>query len=119
MGSRLWLQAAVAVVCLIFCGCDDAANDSAAKGTEPAIGTCWAVPDKDMIDPDYWFDESPQVPCSESHTTETAAVLQLSEPTIAEAMKELGNCWNEVRVYLGIDLRSWFHCTYWGALPSQ
>ena len=45
--------------------------------------------------------------------------MRLSEPTIAEAIKELGNCWNEVHVYLGIDRRSWVHWAYWGALPSQ
>jgi Septum formation len=121
MGPRLWLTATATAVCLTLSGCeggDDSAPEGA-EGAEPAIGTCWAVPNEDALDPDYWFDESPQVPCSEPHTTETAAVLQLSEPTIAEARKQAGNCWNEVHLYLGIDLRTWVHWGFATLLPSR
>ena len=41
---------------------------------------------------DYWFDDSARVPCTEPHTTETAQVLELSAPTIAEAKQEAATC---------------------------
>ena len=44
----------------------------------PAIGTCWRMPPAKAADKDYWFDDSPQVPCTERHTLETVAVYPLA-----------------------------------------
>ena len=79
MGSRIWLLATVAALSLTLAGCDG--SDEVGG---PDVGTCWAVPSDAVTDPDY-FDDSPKVPCSEPHTTETVEMLRLSEPTIAEA----------------------------------
>ena len=38
-----------------------------------------------MTDPNYWFDDSAQVPCTNPHTTETVITYSLAEPTIKEA----------------------------------
>ncbi len=59
------------------------------------------------------------MPCTEPHNTETAAVLELSEPTIAEAKKRADNCLYHVRAYLGIDLSAWVHSGYVPVLPSR
>jgi hypothetical protein len=122
MGSRLWLPATLAALTLVLSACDSGANDSSAsgaEGAEPAIGTCWAVPTEDAIDPDYWFDDSTTVPCTEPHTTETAQVLPLSQPTIAEAKRQAGNCWDPVRVYLGVNPDHWVPWGWKVFLPSR
>jgi Septum formation len=122
MGSRIWLPATVAALFLTLPGCDSGADDSAAgsaEGGEPAIGTCWDVPAKDAMDPDYLFDNSPTVPCTEPHTTETAQVLQLSKPTIAEAKRQAGSCWDPVRVYLGVNPDHWVAWGWKVFLPSR
>src|SRR4051794_19241679 len=36
----------------------------------PTRGTCWMV-DPSRLKKDYWFDDSPHVPCSHPHTMET------------------------------------------------
>lgn len=87
----------------------------------PERGTCWAIPPERALDPDYWFDDSDPVPCSEPHTTQTARVLtqSVTEPTIEQATGKAQTCWNHVRLYLGVNLSHWIP---WGAvvfLPSE
>ena len=57
----------------------------------PEIGTCWQVPPAKAGDEEYWFDGSPQVPCTERHTTQTVAVYSLDEPTPKLVMEEGGH----------------------------
>jgi hypothetical protein len=85
----------------------------------PDEGTCWTVPADAAADPKYWFDDSSQVPCSEPHTTETVQVLRLEEPTVVQAKREVGPCWNWVRLYLGVDLSHWVHWGWKPMLPSR
>ena len=47
---------------------------------KPTAHTCWRVPPASTAIPSYWFDPSPRVPCTQPHTTESAAVLTLTEP---------------------------------------
>ena len=127
--------ATTAVVLLTFAGCngstgpDDPSSESSrttkstdvasAAAAKPEIGTCWRVPTASATDPDYWFDDSPQVPCTKPHTAETAAVITLTEPTIAEARESSDPCWDYVRQYVGVDESSWVP---WGddvAMPSK
>ena len=86
----------------------------------PAEGTCWAVPAGQIVSTTPWQDDSPQVPCREQHTTETVAVLLLAEPTAAEAEKRaMDMCWEYVRLYVGIDQRSWIPWGTTAFLPSN
>ena len=137
MGSRPRLAAAAAALSMAFAGCEGSADpedqaaesaeatesaegSTAAAEPEPGPGTCWTVPAASAVDPRYWYDDSSQVPCTEPHTTETAQVLNLTEPTIAEA-KELGLdlCWEYARTYIGIDPASWVPWGYAVFLPSK
>jgi hypothetical protein len=89
------------------------------SGTMPEPGTCWNVPPESAVSEDYWFDDSAQVSCTDPHTTETAQVLELTEPTIAEAEDEAVLCGEYVRTYVGVDFQSWVP---WGGsafLPSK
>lgn len=83
-------------------------------------GTCWQVPPTLVADQHYWYDDSPSVPCSEPHTTETAFVYPLSQPQPRTALKEVGDrCHDYVRAYVGISDSSWIP---WGTvmlLPSK
>lgn len=85
----------------------------------PAEGTCWAVPAKSMASLDYWVDDSPQVPCEQKHTTETAVVLVLDKPTVEEARNRMDLCDVYVRQYLGVDLDNWIPWGWAALLPSQ
>ena len=68
----------------------------------PEIGTCWQVPPAKAGDEEYWFDGSPQVPCTERHTTQTVAVYSLDEPTPKLVMEEGGHaCGAEARTFIG------------------
>ena len=88
--------------------------------TRPEPGTCWNVPAELATNEDYWFDDSARVPCTEPHTTETAQVLELSAPTIAEAKQDGGDlCREYVRAYLGIDDQSWIPWASTFYLPSK
>ena len=86
----------------------------------PAEGTCWAVPPDLAGYGRHWHDDSPQVPCGQEHTTETVAVLALTEPTAVEAEKRaVDMCWNYVRLYVGIDQRSWIPWAMTAFLPTE
>lgn len=122
MGSRIWLPATAAAVLLTVSNCSSNSDNSTgerADGDEPADGTCWAVPADDVATPDYWFDDSPTVPCTEAHTTETAEVLDLTKPTVAEAEKSADACWAAVHNYLGVNLQNWVPWSFAMFLPSR
>lgn len=128
MRPRTRLSTTVGAAVLALAGCDGAdpesqpaaeSPESAAAGELPEIGTCWAVPEESVADQQYWFDDSPQVPCSEPHTTETVWVVSLDAPTIAEAKVRSAGCGNIASRYVGIDATSWIP---WGVvtfLPSK
>jgi hypothetical protein len=98
----------------------DPSPASSAAVHRPAEGTCWAVPARSVYDDTYWHDDSPRVPCKQEHTTETVVVLALTEPTAQEAEKRaVDMCWNYVRLYVGIDERSWIPWGMAAFLPSQ
>jgi len=119
MGSRIWLPATAAALSLTLAACGGSDESSDVVGG-PDVGTCRAVPTDAVTDPDY-FDDSPKVPCSEPHTTETVKVLRLSEPTIAEAKEATakGACWEPVAAYLGVDSEHWVHWRSATFLPSR
>jgi hypothetical protein len=129
MGSRVWLPAIVAGLAFILAvpGCDSSDEESteavddhpAALVGAPDEGTCWSVPADSAADPDYWFDDSREVPCTEPHTTETVSVLRLTEPSIAEAKEAGSTCWDRVRIYIGVDLDHWVPWGDVAFLPSR
>ena len=100
-------------------GTTESTDVASAAAAKPEIGTCWRVPAASAADPNYWFDDSPRVPCTESHTAETAAVITLPEPTIAEARAWSDSCWDYVRRYVGVDESSWVPWGYRAAMPSK
>jgi hypothetical protein len=77
------------------------------------------VPPGAAADPEYWHDDSRQVPCTEEHTTETVKVFALEEPTPDAATLLAGRCWSAVRDYLGIDPTSWVPWSFTGFLPGR
>ncbi|WP_243057147.1 septum formation family protein [Nocardioides sp. SR21] len=86
---------------------------------KPAEGTCWAVPAKLVVDPDHWVDDSDQVSCDQKHTTQTAAVLVLDEPTIEDAQRRIDPCEGYVLRYVGVSQDSWIPWSWVAFLPSQ
>jgi hypothetical protein len=85
----------------------------------PEEGTCWDVPSASVVDAGNWKDTSAKVPCTRKHTTETAAVLVLDEPTVKAAQARGDMCWEYVRQYLGIDLQYWIPWQVVAFLPTQ
>jgi hypothetical protein len=68
---------------------------------------------------EHWFDDSPKVPCSKEHNTETVLVYDLDEPTPAKAMELASPCSNQARVYVRSDLGAWVPWTWAMFLPSR
>jgi Septum formation len=87
-------------------------------GEAPGVGTCWAIPEE-RLTPEYWFDDSPQVACTEPHTTETAQVYELDEPTVKEASDFAEICWDAARVYVDVNLDHWVPWASGLFLPSR
>jgi hypothetical protein len=111
---RAGIAAAVGVVSVALTGCSgsspqpaESAQRSPTAAGEPQPGTCWVVPATSVADSDVRFDDSLQVPCTDRHTTETVTTYSLAEPSIDEAERLLLDCFDDVRVYLGIDEDSW------------
>ena len=77
------------------------------------------MPAASAVDPQYWFDDSAQVPCTSPHTTETVTTYSLAEPTIDEAERLVHYCGDDVREYLGIDEDSWVPWRAVAFLPSK
>ncbi|MDH2413785.1 septum formation family protein [Nocardioides sp. CER19] len=97
----------------------ETATVGAGAGGAPARGTCWAVPPKAAVEPTDYFDDSPEVPCSQPHTTETVATFTLAEATEEEADARGGTCYDVVGEYLNIDNESWIHWAAAWYLPSK
>ena len=126
-GAACLVVALVVGIQVVTGGRDNASPDPAPTpspapdqaATQPEVGTCWNVPPRLLV-ADYWFDDSARVPCTEPHTTETAQVLELSAPTIAQAKQEGGDlCRDYVLNYVGVDGQRWIP---WGSvmyLPSK
>ena len=132
---RLWTAAAaLCLLCMTSAACegssgeDDTGSPSdspsgpgqdAALVGAPAEGACWAVPADDAVSNKYWFDDSPQVPCTEQHTTETVKVLRLTDPTVKEAKTIVAVCWDFARRHMGVDEESWVPWAAVVFLPSK
>ena len=96
---------------------EDSASDARLVGA-PAVGTCWQVPPVNAGDEEYRFDGSPQVPCTERHTTQTVAVYPLEKPTPKLAAEAERACAEEVQSFLGSSdpVGPWKYLTF---LPSR
>lgn len=67
----------------------------------PEIGQCRMMSPKKVADPEYFLDDSPVVPCSAQHVTETAAVYPLHEATVEAATEYAGLCETAANAYAG------------------
>ena len=96
--------ALTAVLAVALGGCSDGDSDSNADASlvgAPAVGTWWQVPPVNAGDEEYRFDGSPQVPCTERHTTQTVAVYPREKPTPQIAPEEDRACAEEVQTFMG------------------
>jgi hypothetical protein len=83
------------------------ATERAAMRGAPQVGTCWNIPPSGFT-AGHHFNESPAVPCTKSHTTETVFVQKLDEPTIKAGNQWIDQCRRAVSTYAGE-----FHENYW------
>lgn len=111
---------AVGAVALTTGRDDEAPEPAPVPGSvsAPERGTCWAVP-TDVVPEDYWYDDSPQVPCTEEHTSETVLSYPLDEATPEAAEEYVDRCGEAVRNYLGVDQASWIGWGWINVLPSE
>src|SRR6478672_2454670 len=102
-GQPLMCQRVVVLglVCVLVAGCGgDTSDDPRPEGgTSPTIvpgsgahGTCWQIPPALVADDHYWHDDSPVVPCTEPHTTETVFVYELARPIPSAALEISDQC---------------------------
>ena len=105
---------------------DDSSNPSTtvtdtAMQDAPEVGTCRPIAPRLLDDPDVVADDTPTVPCSERHTSQTVAVYRLAEPTVAEARALSGQCNSDARLLAGIDSHTWLpHAAgVWLPTPAQ
>ena len=92
---------------------------SAAEAGSPAVGTCWQVPPAQAADRHYWHDDSPVVPCTKPHTTETAFVYPLARAT-SDAAAEVGRrCSDYVTGYAGLSDETWIPCPPSSSFPAR
>lgn len=96
----------------------DSGAESALRDA-PEVGTCRAVPAGKALSHRYWFDDSPVVPCSEPHTTETVLVVELDSPTPKQASDFDQVCWDKARNYVASDATAWIPWTEAEYLPSK
>src|SRR5688572_8406819 len=92
---------------------------SSAAPAVPQPGTCRLGAEEKLTSPDYWFDDSLEVPCTEPHNLETAGTVLLTEATVAEVKKHRDDCWTSVHNYLGVSEASWVPWGYAAWLPSE
>ena len=85
----------------------------------PAVGTCWRMPPATAADETYWFDDSPQVPCTQRHTLETVAVYALDQATPKAAKEQDAVCDEDARLYIGTSSKTWVPWHYYFFLPSR
>ena len=143
LAFRAVLQAAaltVALIALGSCGDGDPADEADASPSTsspatdptdeesptdarltgaPGLGTCWRMPPAKAAERDYWFDASPQVPCTERHTLETVAVYPLAAPTPEDALQQAAACDEEGRLYIGTNSKAWVPWRPMLFLPSK
>jgi hypothetical protein len=78
------------------------------------------VPAQSVFDEQYWFDTSDRVPCTEPHTTETALVARLEEPTVAAAKQLAKGCQTAVVNYVGLDpSENWIPWGWTAFIPTE
>ena len=134
MRGGIVIVATAVLVAALTVGCDSSSESTDEQGTSPAsnsnaatdpamrgapeAGTCRNVPPKGFAR-DYWFDDSPVVPCTEPHTTETVSTELLQEATVKRAKERGDSCWEDARVYVGVDLDHWVPWAALLYLPSR
>jgi len=67
----------------------------------------------------HWIDDSPKVPCTDKHTTQTAFAFTVPEPTVAMAKTVADQCWNIVRMFVGVDVDHWIPWAALAFMPSK
>jgi Septum formation len=128
--SRDWRLLIAAACVLLAAGCTGSGGEKEAAAQKPpstvAIpettgmperGTCWDVATENQVD--YRFDDSPKVPCSEEHTTQTTGTISVPEATVAMAKRVGDDCWNKARLFIGVDLDHWIPWQPMVFLPSK
>jgi hypothetical protein len=85
----------------------------------PEVGTCWSTPPTKAAGEYYWFDDSPQVPCTQRHTLETVTVYPLDRATPEAALERDAFCAQDALMYIGASLKTWVPWQYYLFLPSQ
>ena len=132
MKPRRWLLTVLAAFTLLIAGCTGTpagkpkagATRSSTSVAVPALtgmpdpGSCWNVA-PDHLGLDDWFDDSPKVPCTRGHTTQTARAFTVPEPTVAMAKSVADSCWDTSRRFLGVDLDHWVPWQALVFLPSK
>jgi hypothetical protein len=117
--------ATIAVVAVslftVTSGSDDAPEPAPVPGSTapPEREDCWAVPPASLVDPNHIYDDSPQVPCTSEHTTETVLSYPLEEATREAGEEYVDRCGEAVRAYLGLDEASWIPWGFFLVLPSE
>ena len=132
MKPRRWLLTVLAAFTLLIAGCTGTpagkpkagATRSSTSVAVPALtgmpdpGSCWNVA-PDHLGLDDWFDDSPKVPCTRGHTTQTARAFTVPEPTVAMAKSVADSCWETSGKFLGVDLDHWVPWQALVFLPSK
>ena len=132
MKPRRWLLTVLAAFTLLVAGCTGTpagkpkagATRSSTSVAVPALtgmpdpGSCWNVA-PDHLGLDDWFDDSPKVPCTRGHTTQTARAFTVPEPTVAMAKSVADSCWETSGKFLGVDLDHWVPWQALVFLPSK
>ena len=97
---------------------EESPSDPALTGA-PAVGTCWRLPPVRIAAQDDWFDDSPQVPCTQRHTVQTVAVYPLDRPTPKQAQAHADACVEDARLFIGVDVNNWVPWEPFLFLPSR
>ena len=132
MEPRRWLLTVLAAFTLLVSGCTGTpagqpkagATRSSTSVAVPALigmpdpGSCWNVA-PDHLGADDWFDDSPKVPCTREHTTQTARAFTVPEPTVAMAKSVADELLGHLRMFLGVDLDHWVPWQALVFLPSK
>ena len=85
----------------------------------PVAGTCWRMPPATAEDEKHWFDDSPQVPCTQRHTLQTVAVYPVDKATPKAALEQDAVCDQDARLYIGTSSKNWVPWHYYLYLPSR
>src|SRR4051794_13058347 len=113
------LAVVMATCALLLSGCTAGPTHASRSGATPSVttpavpeviglpqrGTCWRVAAKH--DANHWIDDSPKVPCTDKHTTQTALAFTVPEPTVAMAKTVAEQCQRHVLEFIGLDVDHW------------